>query len=82
MPRKEIAEHELVSIINRELSKLEECPGLQISGVTSMRAPDRDGCNWKQPVIPCEEFPISSKCVQAVEQVIGWAKTNFNLKQD
>lgn len=82
MARKEVTKHELVSIINHELSMLEDCPGLRINGITSLSTPDPKGCNWIQPVISCKDFPISGGCSHAANQVIAWAKNSFNLRQE
>ena len=48
MERNIIPEEELISILNKELSKYEECENCRINGVIKLAEEDRDGCNWSR----------------------------------
>lgn len=80
MARKGVLEHDLVSIINSELAKLEECPGCRINEIRPLNRPDAEGCNWKRPDIRCNAFVSGSLCSRTADRVMEWARSNFELR--
>jgi len=80
MVKKEIPQQELVSIINQELTRLEECPGCRINEINPLSAPDSEGCNWERPEIRCNDFVPGNSCSRAIDQVVAWARGHFELE--
>lgn len=79
MPRKELAENELVAIINSELAKRENCTGCRVNAIMSLAEPDENGCNWSEPHISCSGVPARA-CLPDAAQVIASVRESYNLK--
>lgn len=73
-----ISSHSLLSIINTELSKLEECPGCRISDVILLDKLDSSGCNWDGSEMRCGDH-ADLNCKHIVNHVIAWAKSSYKL---
>jgi hypothetical protein len=52
MNRKLVSKEELVSILNSELLKHEECKGCRFEGVLELIGEVKDECNWSRTTVP------------------------------
>lgn len=80
MERKIISEEELLSILNNELSKYEECRNCRFDNPPlKLMEPDKDGCNWSTIYMRCSGVS-SDICWQFADRIVFEARKKYNIK--
>lgn len=79
MSQKLVTEAELVTHLNEEITKHEECADCRFEHVMQLRKLDPQGCNWSEPNLRCSGQPASI-CLPIARQVVHAARARFNLK--
>jgi hypothetical protein len=81
MERELVSEEELLSILNKEFSKYEECENCKFAGVVKLAEADKDGCNWSlaNVSVRCSGVP-EKKCHPFAVSVVAEAGKRYNIK--
>lgn len=85
MERKLISEEELLSILNSQLSKYEECKDCRFdTPPLKLVELDKDGCNWSTINMRCSGIPpeISKICRSFAERIVFEARKKYNIKNN
>lgn len=81
MERQYISEDQLLSQLNEELHKYEECSNCEFTSVQKLRDFDENGCNWSSVNVRCSG--VSSEiCSPFAARIVTEAKANFNIKKN
>jgi hypothetical protein len=80
MAREVISKRELISILNSELSKYEECKDCHFDGILKSEEEDEDGCNWigANVKLRCSDEP-DVRCRSFISKVLSEAGKKYNL---
>ena len=80
--RKSVLKDELLSILNRELSKHEECENCMFMNILESDEECEDGCNWigANLKLICDG-DASEKCRPFVSKVLAEAGFKYNIKK-
>jgi len=79
MPRQIINEQRLISRINEELAREDNCRDHTVSGVMRIEKDD-SGCNWSISVMSCFG-PFSSAGNRDAERVVKSMQSLYNLRE-
>ena len=81
MERKIVSEEDLISILNGELSKFDECKGCQFHSVSKLQVSDKDACNWSSSdvILRCGGVPAEI-CAKFTPKIIDAVRKKYNLE--
>ncbi len=81
--RKLVLKDELLSILNRKLSKYEECENCLFTGVLEIDGKSEDGCNWigANVELICGG-ETSEQCRPFVSKVLSEAGKHYNIMKN
>jgi hypothetical protein len=79
MERNLVTERELLSLLNKELQKYNECTTCQFISVFKLVEYDETGCNWSTPSIISCGVPIEIY-KHIVDRIVFEAMTKYNIK--
>ena len=82
MERQYIYKGELLSILNGELLKFEECRDCFFDGILELQEEDEDGCNWlgANVKLNCSGMPVEFYR-SVVSEVLSEAGKRYNLRK-
>lgn len=80
MKRQVISKEKLISILNEDLSKHEECAGCQFeTRIVKLKKVDESGCNWTTLGLKCSGLSVDV-CSGTVQQIVSDARTKYNVE--
>ena len=79
MKRNVVSENELISLLNVELRKYDECKDCQFDSILKLRVPDKKGCNWSSAYLRCSGV-APDECKPFVSEILSEAKAKYNIK--
>jgi len=71
--KKFVSKHELLPMINAEISKHVECPGCRIQDLIPMEISDSTNINWEQGGIRCGDRAVNN-CKHVADRVTDLLK--------
>ena len=82
MERMEVSKKELIFILNRELSRYEECNNCHFDGILALPEAGEDGCNWigAHVKLRCSGEP-EERCRPFVSKVMSEVGKQYNIKK-
>jgi hypothetical protein len=79
MERQVISKEKLISILNEELSKHEECADCQFeTRIVKLKKVDEAGCNWTTLGLKCSGLTVDA-CSRTVQQIVSDARNRYNI---
>ncbi|NQU79973.1 MAG: hypothetical protein HQ543_00470 [Bacteroidetes bacterium] len=76
-----ITEDKLVSILNKELGKYDQCNDCRFMSVGPLlKEYDETGCNWSQANLNCSGVPLDI-CRPFANKIVAEAKSKYNIKK-
>jgi len=80
MERQVISKEKLISILNDELSKHEECAECKFeTKVVKLKKIDEAGCNWSTLGLRCSGVS-ADVCSRTVQKIVYDARTKYNVE--
>ena len=79
MSKELVTADQLANWITTELQKVEGCQYCKITGVTPLREPDSEGCNWSDSVTVSSGGVPADYFMPPVQRIILEARKKFNL---
>jgi hypothetical protein len=79
MRRIVVSQENIISWLNDEIAKHEECIDCRVTSITRLEEQGEDGCNWVAKNLRCSGT-ITRVCQPVLEQVIAQARAKFNIE--
>ena len=81
MKRDLVSKDELISILNKELAKYEDCENCRFHGVIELAEEDEDGCNWSRSdvIVRCSGVPAEI-CMPFAARTVSEVGGKYNIK--
>ncbi|MFZ2148277.1 MAG: hypothetical protein WAV28_13755 [Sedimentisphaerales bacterium] len=79
MKRTLVPQEELLSWMNSQLAKYEECTDCRFTSVQQLREEDEHGCNWSPHNLRCSGVP-AQVCRPIAEGIAAQAMKKFNVQ--
>lgn len=76
--RKIISAKDLLSILNKELSKYEDYTDCRFTSITRIKEVDENGCNWSSVNLRCSGVSIEGGSI--ANRIIQEIKDSYNIK--
>ena len=77
--RQSLSKHELLALLNWELSAYEQCEGAHFSAIRTMAVPDDLGCNWLDARV-VSDHPLGVDEHFIVRHVIEETRHEFDVR--
>lgn len=77
MPRKLVAQDQLLELVNTQLRRHEECADCRFTHI-QYHEEDKEGCNWSLTNLRCSGTP-GKVCIETANSVAHEARSKYNL---
>lgn len=80
--REYVTREELIALLNKQLSAVEECRACYFNHILRLREPQPDGRNWSSTVsLACSGQPVEV-CYRTAQRILRVALDRYNLRSE